>query len=263
MAAGKGKMADRFLPGVPGRQVAAAFGAAPGNEIASGKFDSPESSAALAANTLGFFLNRVQDLPPLPGCEGEVWPARSLALEATIRFPWRGGRHPVLDCLVATPSALIGIESKRYEPFRKKVAPSLSEAYWRLCWGERMTGYESVRDTLHRDSHAYLRLDAAQLFKHAFALRTDVHRDGPHKGLRPILFYLYAEPDTWPFDGREVDRSAKARHREEIETFALTVAGDEVAFVACPYRTLLGRWASGERPAVRAHAQMVLERYSP
>ena len=256
-------MADRFLPDVSGPQVEAAFGAAPGNEIESGKFDSPESSAALVANALGFFLNRVQDLPPLPGCEGEIWPARSLALEASVRFPWRGGRHPVLDGLVATPSALIGIESKRYEPFRSKGKVSLSDAYWRPRWGGRMGGYESVRDALRKDSRSYLQLDAAQLFKHAFALRTDVHRDGPRKGLQPILFYLYAEPDAWPLDGREVDRSAKARHREEVEAFAAAVAGDEVAFVACPYRTLLGCWESGGQPAVRAHAQAVLERYSP
>ena len=39
---------DRFLPGVPVAQVEAIFNAAPGNEIVSGKFDSPESSAALA-----------------------------------------------------------------------------------------------------------------------------------------------------------------------------------------------------------------------
>ena len=263
MTAGTGDMPDRFLPGVSGGQVEAAFGAAPGNEIANGKFDNPESSTALAANTFGFFLNRVQELPPLPSCEGKVWPARSLALEARVRFPWRGGRHPVLDCLVATPSALIGIESKRYEPFRAKAAPSLSEAYWRPRWGERMSGYAGVRDALRRDSHAYLRLDAAQLFKHAFALRTDVHRDGPHKGLRPILFYLYAEPETWPKDGRQVDEDRKLQHRQEVETFGAAVAGDEVIFTACSYRTLLAHWADTEDAGVRAHAKAVLERYSP
>ena len=263
MKAGKGEMPDRFLPGVPGPQVEAAFAAAPGNEIAGGKFDSPESSAALAANALGFFLDRVQRLPPLPGCGGEAWPARSLALEGAVRFPWRGGRHPVLDGLIATPSALIGVESKRYEPFRAKAAPSLSTAYWRPCWGERMGGYESVRDALRKEGRAYLRLDAAQLFKHAFALRTEVHRGGPHKGLRPILCYLYAEPDTWPGNGSEVDPGAKARHREEIEAFAAAVAGDEVLFAACSYRTLLGRWADSREPDIRAHAKAVRERYAP
>ena len=256
-------MSDRFLPGVPGPQVEAAFGAAPGNEVESGKFDSPESSAALAANALGYFLNRVQDLPPLPGCEAEIWPARSLALEASVRFPWRGGRHPVLDGLVETPSALIGIESKRYEPFRSKGKASLSDAYWRPCWGDRMGGYESLRDALRADSRPYLQLDAAQLFKHAFALRTDVHREGPHNGLQPILFYLYAEPEVWPTDGTPVDKGAKERHRREIRAFAAAVAGDEVIFVACSYKTLLGNWASSEDAGIRAHAQLVLQRYSP
>jgi len=205
----------------------------------------------------------VQDLPPLPGCEAEIWPARSLALEATIRFPWGGGRHPVLDGLVATPSALIGIESKRYEPFRSKGKASLSDAYWRPCWGDRMGGYESLRDALRADSRSYLQLDAAQLFKHAFALRTDVHRDGPRKGLRPVLFYLYAEPEVWPTDGTPVDKGAKERHRREIRVFAAAVAGDEVIFVACSYKTLLGNWASSEDAGIRAHAQLVLQRYSP
>ena len=55
-------MNDRFLPGVPGSLVEEMFNNAPGNEIATGKFDSPESSAALAANAFGFFLCRPQDL---------------------------------------------------------------------------------------------------------------------------------------------------------------------------------------------------------
>ena len=56
-------MTGRFLPGVPGPDIEAIFEAAPGNEIGTGKFDSPESSAALAANAFGFFLNRASDLP--------------------------------------------------------------------------------------------------------------------------------------------------------------------------------------------------------
>ena len=67
-------MGERFLPGVPGKQIEEIYNAAPGNEIASGKFDSSESSAALAANTFGFFLNRPGDLPPLPGFENVEWP---------------------------------------------------------------------------------------------------------------------------------------------------------------------------------------------
>ena len=256
-------MSGRFLPGVPGAEIESILNAAPGNEIATGKFDSPESSAALAVNAFGFFLRRAAALPVLPGCEGEAWPARSLFLEAGLRFPWRGGRHPVLDCLVETPSALIGIESKRFEPFRSRRPSSLSDAYWRLVWGEQMGGYERIRDGLRDHPERFVRLDAAQLFKHAFALRSEVHRRERRRPLRPILFYLYAEPEVWPASGEAVDERAKARHRNEIETFGAAVVDDEVSFVSCPWRRLLDAWADQPDGRIRAHAQAVTARFSP
>ncbi len=67
-------MSERFPPGVPGSEIESILNAAPGGEIASGKFDSPKSSAALAANAFGFFLHRACELPMLPGCKAEVWP---------------------------------------------------------------------------------------------------------------------------------------------------------------------------------------------
>ena len=257
------EMTGRFLPGVPGPEIEAIFEAAPGNEIATGKFDSPESSAALAANAFGFFLNRTSGLPIIPGCEGETWPARSLTLEAGIRFPWSGGRHPVLDCLVTTPSSLIGIESKRFEPYRTRRASPLSGAYWRPVWGENMKGYESIRDSLRSGPNLYRQLDAAQLFKHAFALRTAVHRGNGHRGLRPVLFYVHAEPEQWPANGNPVDESAKARHREEIEQFEAAVTGDEVRFVSCTYRRLLHAWTHHQDGSIRSHAEAVAARFSP
>ncbi|MDE0005297.1 MAG: hypothetical protein OXQ29_21615 [Rhodospirillaceae bacterium] len=153
---------DRFLPGVPGEDIERILDTAPGDEIASGKFDHSESSAALVANALGFFLQRAQELPSLPDCPDAGWPASSLAIEATVRFPWSGGRHPVLDCLVTTPSALIGIESKRFEPFRGHASAALSEAYWRPVWGDRMKGFEQVRDSLRVDPRRFRRLDAGR-----------------------------------------------------------------------------------------------------
>ena len=177
-------------------------------------------------------------------------------LEATVRFPWSGGRHPVLDCLVTTPSALIGIESKRYEPFRGKKSASFSEAYWRPVWGDDLNGYEGVRDTLRANGRPYEFLDAAQLVKHAFALRTEVHRRGGK--LTPILFYLYAEPDVWPKDGTLVDEDDKAKHREEIARFARDVASDEVAFVSCSVSKNAGEIGPATRTAgIRAHADAV------
>ena len=255
-------MNRRFLPGVPGTEIESILNTAPGNEIRTGKFDSPESSAALAVNAFGYFLHRASDLPPLPGCEREVWPARSLLVEAGLRFPWRGGRHPVLDCLVETPSALIGIESKRFEPFRSRRPPSLSDAYWRPVWGGQMGGYERIRDRLRDGPECFAHLDAAQLFKHALALRSDVLRRGRWRPLRPILFYVYAEPVFWPTSGEVVNERAKARHRSEIKTFGDTVIDDEVHFVPCPWRRLLGAWADHPDSRIRAHAQAAIARFS-
>ena len=254
--------AGRFLPGVPSAEIEAILNRAAGNEIATGNFDSPESSACLAANAFGFFLRRAADLPPLLGCLGESWPARSLGLEAEVRFPWSGGKHAWLDCLVKTPSALIGIESKRFEPFRHKGKPEFSNAYWRPVWGGRMRGYERIREELHADPDRYRHLNAAPLVKHAFALRTEVHKPNG-RVLAPILYYIYAEPQSWPKSGAPVGEGAHGRHRQEIERFAAAVAGDEVAFVSCSWRRLLETWACDDDERIRAHADAVAARFAP
>ena len=165
-------MHDRFLPRVPRKQIEDIYNTTPGKEIASGKFDSPESSAALTANTFGFFLNQRGDLPPLPGCEDVEWPPSSLALEKKVSLPWRGGTHPVLDVLIPTSSSLIGIESKRFEPFRDKPEAHFSDAYWRDVWGDCMSGYQGIRDALRDNGSLYVSLKADQLVKHALGLLT-------------------------------------------------------------------------------------------
>ncbi len=254
---------SRFLPGVPGLQIEEILNAAKGDEIASGKIDSLESSAALAVNAFGFFLNRAENLPALPGCEEQVWPATSLALEKEVRFPWRGGYHPNLDVLITTPSALIGIESKRFEPFRDRKESSFSKTYWRKVWGNQMKGFEGIRDRLRNDEKLYTFLDAAQLVKHAFALRTRVNQKAECQGLTPILYYLYAEPEIWPRNGTPVDQEKKSRHRKEIETFDKEVTGDEVRFISYSYRELLANWKQNRMPEIQAHAEAVVQRFSP
>ena len=37
------------------------------------------------------------------------------------------GRHPCLDVLIETSNALIGIEAKRFEPFRRRLRAAMSE----------------------------------------------------------------------------------------------------------------------------------------
>lgn len=56
-----------FLEGVPEKYVLDRLKKAGGNEVGSGKLVSEESSAALAVNTFGWFIERPGLLPPLPG----------------------------------------------------------------------------------------------------------------------------------------------------------------------------------------------------
>jgi hypothetical protein len=142
-----------------------------GNEIGLGKFASPQSSAALAVNTFGWFLERPMDLPPLPGTEAMGTPER-VEVEYCARFPFRGGRHPWLDAVVITPTHLIGVESKRFEPFRDTQTVSLSSAFDRPVWGPQMGHYATMRDALRSGEVRFHHLDAAQLVKHAFGLVT-------------------------------------------------------------------------------------------
>jgi hypothetical protein len=108
----KPTLQEGFLPGLPVDLIRAQFDAAPGNEIGSGKFLSPESSSALAANSFGFSLDKPAELPPLPIGDDHEWRPVSVRLEAENRFPWAGGRHPWLDILVELSTAIVGIESE-------------------------------------------------------------------------------------------------------------------------------------------------------
>ncbi len=251
-----------FLPGVPVELVLERFRSAAGNELDTGKFFSPESSAALVANAFGFFLQRGGDLPALPIDVEADWPPSSVQIEVELRFPWAGGRHPWLDAVVETPTMLIGIESKRYESFRHRKDPDISDAYCRPVWGEEMTRYCALRDGLRQDRIRFERVDAPQLMKHAFGLRTAVHREGRWDGKTALLLYLHCEPNAWP-DGRPIPAADIETHRAEIERFAAMVDGDEVAFRACTYRQLLDGWRNCSLADVRAHADAVLDRFGP
>lgn len=237
-----------FLPGVPRDYVLKRIRNAGGKELESGKFASPESSASLAANAFGWFVPRPELLPRLPGLAG-TGPARKVELEFNARFPWRGGTHPWLDAVVFTDTHLIGVESKRFEPFRDVKEATFSAAYERHTWGEQMARYCAVRRALSAGSLVYTHLDAAQLIKHAYGLVTTARDD-----LKPALFYVYAEPTAR--GARPIPASDHARHRQEIADFAARVAGDEVAFLASSYREWLATAAGAaieHRSALHHH----------
>lgn len=244
-----------FLPDVPVEYVSARLEAAGGNEIASGKLASPESSAALAVNCFGWFHGRPAQRPPF----GELqagFPALEVDIEYCARFPWSGGRHPWLDAAVVTKTHLIGIESKRFEPFRDKKVVSLSDAYDRPVWGDEMAPFETMRDDLRSGSQRFDYLDAAQLVKHAFGLVTD----GRRKGLKPALVYLFAEPAQR--DGKMIEAAAHAQHRSEIARFAKAVDGAAVAFHALSYRDWLISWPLADGDLI-THQKAILSAFQP
>jgi hypothetical protein len=242
-----------FVTGVPEDTIRTALAAAGGNEIESGKLDSPESSAALAVNTFGWFLERPADLPPFPPLADLDWPALRVDVERQMRFPWRGGRHPWLDAAVETSTNLIGVESKRFEPFRDTKTVNLSEAYDRDVWGNGMAPFTVMRDALRSSDIAFTYLDAAQLVKHAFGLVTE----GKRIGKVPVLLYLYAEPATR--GASAITPETLARHRAEIADFAVAVTGAAVRFAACSYR----EWFAGWTGEAHHHADVLIERFQP
>ena len=137
----------QFLPGIPASHVLGRLAKSGGKEIESGKLSSPESSAALAVNCFGWFIERPEQLPPLRGLETAGVP-ELVDVEFCARFPWSGGRHPWLDAVLQTPTMLIGIESKRFEPFRDAKSVHLSDAYNLKVWGRNMKSYERMRDRI-------------------------------------------------------------------------------------------------------------------
>jgi len=226
-----------------------------GDELHSGKLGSPASSALLAANTFGLFLTE-PELLTLPKPPVSAGSARSVYLEAEMRFPWRGGLHPWLDVVVETDEALIGIESKRYEPFRDKKIVSFSPAYQRRVWGTKMGPFETMRASLEAGERAFDFLDAAQLVRHAFGLRTQATK----REKSAHLLYLYAEPKDYPI-GALIPEDHITRHRAEVAQFAADVGGAEVGFSSLTYADLLESWRVSQHGRVRAHAAAVLERF--
>lgn len=244
-----------FLPGVPAEYVLDRLAAAGGNEVESGKLLSAHSSAALAVNCFAWFFPRPASLPPFPGLD-VGFPASTVDVEYQARFPWSGGRHPWLDAFVTSPTHIIGIEAKRYEPFRDKKSAELSEAYDRPVWGDRMQPFERMRDDLRSGAQSYKFLDAAQLVKHAFGLVTEAGRQGKEAA----LLYLFAEPLVMA--DRPIVLDHLAQHRAEVRSFAENVAGAEVAFSAISYRDWIASW-SVEHPDVVAHGEALLAHFSP
>lgn len=241
-----------FLPDLPVDALLAALRRSPGNEVDSGKFASPESSSALAVNAFGWFLERPDALPPLPGVP--MGRPEAVEVEAEMRFPWSGGRHPWLDVAVTTATTLVGVESKRYEPFRPGKAVLFSEAYDSRDWGPGMAAYDRLRAELSAGRLRYRHLDAVQLVKHAYGLRNQARK----RGRGAVLVYLHAAPEAWA-SGKPVDPGAIRAHAAEVADFARRVKGADVVFVPVRWADLLAQWAG--LPALAAHVAAIRARF--
>lgn len=249
-----------ILPHLPRSLIHEAFAKAAGNELDSGKLDSPQSSAALAANVFGYFLSpgRAGEFPRNGHFDFLDGPVRQVDIERSLRFPWSGGRHPWLDAVIETDGWIVGIESKRYEPFRDQKEVSFSEAYERDVWGSQMEGYSALMLQLKKGERQFRHLNAAQLIKHAFGIRTQAQED-PESGRparKPALVYLYAEPARIP-GGRAIEEVEIVTHRREISEFADLVSGCEVRFSALTHSRLNSELAASPVSDLRAHATLV------
>lgn len=232
-----------FLPGVPVDAVLATLGRSPGSDL-----DSPDSSSALVANTFGWFLDRPRVLQPFPGVPMGLPETVELAVE--MQLPMRGTRHPRLDAVVTTPTTLVGIVSKRYQPFRPARAVAFTEPFDARDWGPGMARYGALRKALTSGQQTYRHLDAVTLVKQAYALRTQSVK----RARGAVLVYLHAEPQNWA-SGKPVEPAAIARHRTEVTSFARAVKGDDVTFVALTWADLLTQWS--KQPALVAHTAAV------
>lgn len=232
-----------FLPGVPADAVLAALGRLPSSDL-----DSPESSTALVANTFGWFLTRPRLLLPFPGVPMGLPETVELGVE--LQLPMRGVRHPRVDAVVTTPTTLVGVASRRYQPFRPAKAVSFTEPFDARDWGPGMARFGATRKAMMDGRQSYQHLDGVTLVKQAYALRTQSVK----RARGAVLVYLYAEPQNWA-SGKPVDTTAIARHRTEVTSFARAVKGDDVAFVALTWADLLTQWS--KTPALVAHTAAV------
>ncbi len=205
------------------------------------KFFAPHSSAALAANTFGPFLNRSDRVTLLGRAfDGD----RSLEAECPTgisRVP------PTLDFLVEG-TEILAVESKFTEYFGKQRAEFRDE------YADAVSDlHRSWRDEYHRlvdDPERYRYLKAAQLVKHCLGLRRTY-------GRRPItLAYLYWEPS-------DAEKLAPCLiHRAEVQEFANRVADPRISFVSISHSELRNEWTAPPAPAwLRKHGQALQRRY--
>ena len=160
---------------------------------------------------------------------------------------------------ISTETHLIGIESKRYEPYRGAHTAEFSEAFWRDVWDPAMQPFLALRDKLRDGTADFAAIDAAQLVKHALALSAKSKRRGFQK--LPVLIYLYADPVRWPH-GKDVGEAKRAAHRASVDRFGKAVEGAQVQFRSMTYQDLCRAWADSGNQEVKHHADALRQAFA-
>ena len=236
---------DICLDGVPAEHIFNRLNSAAGNEIETGKIFSNRSSSALCINAFGWFIDKPELLAPIAGLSDIDWPAISIDVECELRFPWRGGKSPWLDAVIETNQYLIGVESKRYEPYTKSTPAKMSEAYWRDVWGDNMEGYKAERDKFKDIPKHYKHLNSRQLVAHSLGIKTQALK----KGKKPVLLYIYT--DKVVSSPVKVTPEQVRLHAKEISEFSDSVDKNEVKFLALSY----AEWINSFAKELSAHEQ--------
>jgi hypothetical protein len=249
------RFADNLLPSFSAEQVAVlrtqlARGA--GDELAakaSGKrrAHAPYSSAALAANAFGGWIGAEHQLR-IAGLGGFE---TSISLEHKLRIS-HGGGEANLDCVLQSPSTLVGIESKLTETLgpHERVewrAPYTSNAMAALLRDGWLNVFQASLTGAWRPQH----LGLEQLLKHALALNSHAAGRVTH------LVYVYWEPAN----GSEIPETAA--HRTEVAELARTVGDAQPRLHTLTYDELLGDWLSIPEGVIRPaeHVNRLRARY--
>lgn len=205
------------------------------------KFLAAHSSAALAANTFGPFL---QDHDGVP-LRGHVF-AGPTHLEQECktglsRVP------PTLDLLVDGPEVL-AVESKCLEPFGRHSA-KFREAY-EDATAEMHRSWREEYERLKQDPDRYRYLDAAQLIKHYIGLKRNY-------GDKPVTFvYLYWRPSN------AAELAPCLVHKAEIAEFSRRLKDPKIGFSSLSHPELWREWTGARQPTwLKNHGKLLCERY--
>lgn len=236
------RLEDILLRQVPVDRVTAALKQGAGGELRSKtrppKVHAAHSSAALAANTFGAFLESPDSLF-LEGIGGFT----SVQLEA--KLPTGAGRARAnLDVLACSSQCAIGVEAKLREylvPTRARFSDKYDSVIRDVAdepWGQLFSTLKSAPVT-------YRHVDAAQLIKHYLGL-VQRYRSGSR-----VLVYAYWEPTNPTVD------PAFARHRDEVSELCDRLSGSDTPLRQVRFSELFNFVSRNDRE----HADALCQRY--